>query len=180
MSAYNYRGLLDKVGLRPEVFKSGQYKDMLSGSKKETDITPEERAMVQKLVDQTFERFKSVVAEGRKQANEQNKGGNQDPGRALSGDWKEFADGRVLSGKEAFDLGFVDELGDLETAVERARNLANIDDANLVQYQPVLDLASLFRLFGKSEPTTLKVDLGMDLPRLEAGKLYFLSPTFVH
>src|SRR5947209_13953196 len=49
MSTYNYRGLMDKIGLRPEVYKSGKFKDMLSGSKKEEEITPEEKEMVQKL-----------------------------------------------------------------------------------------------------------------------------------
>src|SRR5437764_749635 len=64
MSTYNYRGLMDKIGLRPEVFKSGRFKDMLSGSKKETEITDEERQMVQSLVNETFGKFKSVVADG--------------------------------------------------------------------------------------------------------------------
>src|SRR5205814_8019240 len=64
MSSWNYRGLMDKVGLRPEVYKSGKFKDMLSGSKKEEEITPEEKEMVQKLVNDTFGKFKSVVSEG--------------------------------------------------------------------------------------------------------------------
>src|SRR6266404_1750803 len=65
MHSYNYRGLLNKVGVRPEVFKSGKFKDMLSGEKDEEDILPEEKQMVQSLIDETFERFKKVVAEGR-------------------------------------------------------------------------------------------------------------------
>src|SRR2546428_583630 len=44
MHSYNYRGLLNKVGVRPEVFKSGKFKDMLSGEKDEEDIPAEERA----------------------------------------------------------------------------------------------------------------------------------------
>ena len=43
MSTWNYRGLMDKVGLRPETFKSGKYKDMLSGSREPESITDEER-----------------------------------------------------------------------------------------------------------------------------------------
>src|SRR6266704_823191 len=54
MNTYNYRGLMDKIGLRPEVYKSGKFKDMLSGDKKESEITQEERDMVQKLVNDTF------------------------------------------------------------------------------------------------------------------------------
>ena len=74
MSTWNYRGLMDKVGLRPETFKSGKYKDMLSGSREPDTITPEEREMVQALIDETYGKFKSaVVAEGRKRAHDQNK-----------------------------------------------------------------------------------------------------------
>ena len=50
MSTWNYRGLMDKVGVRPETFKSGKYKDMLSGSREPDSITQEERDMVQALI----------------------------------------------------------------------------------------------------------------------------------
>ena len=176
MHSYNYRGLLNKVGVRPEVFKSGKFKDMLSGEKDEEDILPEEKQMVQSLIDETFERFKKVVAEGRENASEQNNGA----GRHLADNWKDYADGRVLSGKQAYELGFVDELGNFDTAVERARQLARIKDANLVQYQRPFDLGNLFRLFGESESRAVKIDLGMQLPKLQVGRLYFLSPTVVH
>ena len=43
-----------------------------------------------------------------------------------------------------------------------------------------MNLASLFRLFGKSERKTIKVDLGVDLPQLKAGRLYFLSPLLLY
>ena len=179
MQAFNYRGLMDKVGLRPETFKSGKYKDMLSGSKSPEEITQEERDMVQRLVNETFEKFKSVVAQGRQNANDKNKNNKDSSGRKLSDRWTDYADGRVLSGKEAFKLGFVDELGNFDVAVKRARKLADISEANLVQYQPVFDLSNLFRLLGKSDAHGVKVDLGVDLPRLQAGYLYFLCPTYV-
>jgi protease-4 len=178
--SFNYRGLMDKVGLRPVVYKSGKHKDMLSGDRKEEDIPPEEKEMIKKLIDDTFERFKSVVVEGRQWANKRNKSNSDDKGRALKGNWTDYADGRVLSGKDAYELGFVDELGNFETAVNRAETLAGIEDANLVHYHQLFDLSNLFRLFGKSETRGLKVDLGLDLPRLKAGRLYFLAPTSVH
>ncbi len=65
MSTWNYRGLMDKVGLRPETFKSGKYKDMLSGSREPDSITQEEREMVQALIDETYGKFTNVVADGR-------------------------------------------------------------------------------------------------------------------
>src|SRR5947208_752427 len=176
MHSYNYRGLLNKVGVRPEVFKSGKFKDMLSGEKDEEDILPEEKQMVQSLIDETFERFKKVVAEGRKRANEQNGG----EGRKLADDWGDYADGRVLSGRQAYELGFVDELGNFDTAVERARDLAKISNANLLQYERPFDLGNLFRLFGEPYGRRVKFDRGGQLPKLQVGRLYFLSPTVLH
>ncbi len=174
MHGYNYRGLMDKIGLRPEVFKSGKFKDMLSGDREPSQIPPEEREMVQALINETFDKFKSVVADGRKLAKEKNQGN----GRTLSLDWKDYADGRVLSGKNAYELGFVDELGDFDTAVARAQKLAGIRNANLIQYQQRFEFGDIFQLFGTTETrTTLKVDVGVDFPKLQAGQLYFILPT---
>lgn len=178
MSGFNYRGLMDKVGVRPEVFKSGKFKDMLRGSKKDDEITTEERKMIQDLIDETFQQFKTVVREGREFAAGQNQK-QSEKGKALVTNWAEFADGRIFSGKEALRHGFVDEVGNFQTAVARAKKLAGISDASLIQYQPIYDLSHFLRLFGKSEATTVKVDVGLDLPKLKAGQLYFLAPTFV-
>jgi protease-4 len=121
-----------------------------------------------------------VVQEGRGQAYEKNKD-TTDKGHPLSDDWRDYADGRVLSGTDALKLGFVDQLGDFDDAVQQTKKLAGISRANLIQYQQRYDLSDLFRLFGKSDAqTSIKVDLGMDMPKLQAGKLYFLSPTFLH
>lgn len=177
LSSWNYRGLMDKVGVLPETFKSGKYKDMLSGSREPDTITPEEKQMVQNLIDETFKKFKTVVQEGRDQAYAKNK---DNKGRQLSDSWQDYADGRVLSGTEAYRLGFVDQLGTFDTAVDRTKDLAGIDNANLVEYQQRFDLSDLFRMFGKSDAKAVKIELGMDLPKLQAGRLYFLSPTFLH
>jgi protease-4 len=161
--------------LQPEVYKSGKFKDMLSGERDPDDITPEEREMVQSLIDETYSTFTNVVAKGRSYAHEK----NQSEGKVLSRQWSEYADGRVLSGTSAYDLGFVDQLGDFDDAVRQARRIANISSANLVRYDERHDLADLFRLFGKSEARVVKVDLGVEMPKLQAGKLYYLSPTFL-
>lgn len=175
MHGYNFRGLMDKVGVRPEVFKSGKFKDMLSFDKREQDITQEEREMVQSMVNETFDKFKSIVGEGRNGAAKKNAGAAE-KGRALAENWVQYADGRILSGKEAHKLGFVDELGNFNTAVARAMKLAKIDDANVIQYHPVFGLGDLLGMFGSSEARTLKIDVGLDIPRLQLGRLYFLCP----
>ncbi len=186
MHAYNYRGLMNKVGLRPMVYKSGRFKDMLSGERDLEKLSPgekmdveEEDAMITRMIQETFEKFKTIVAEGRQKANTQNKL-NKDgaTGRLLSDEWKSLADGRVLTGKEAFANGFVDELGNWRAAVDRAQKIAGIEKADLVTYQMPFGLGNLLGLFGKSDAKGIKIDLGFDLPKLGAG-LYYLSPTFL-
>lgn len=179
MHGMNYRGLMDKVGLRPEVFKSGRFKDMLSGDKREEDISKEERDMVQKMVNDTFGRFKEVVATGRQRANKlnsQNKAA-EDRGRNLVSDWANYADGRILSGKDAQQLGFVDELGNFETAVERVKQLVDLEeDPEIFEFHPILDFSHLLRFLGQNHAKPMKVDLGVEPPKLKSGYMYFVWP----
>jgi protease-4 len=134
--------------------------------------------MVQALIDETFNRFKAVVAKGRAEANKKNSG--KDSGRKLDRNWEKYADGRVLSGTEALRLGFVDQNGNFEDAVDRAKNIAGISSANLVEFQQRFDFSDIFRMFGKSESRVMKIDWGVEAPKLQAGQLYFLAPTFAH
>jgi protease-4 len=176
MQSWNYRGLMNKVGLKPDVYKSGKFKDMLSGQREAGEIPPEERAMVQKLIDETDAKFKQVVADGRKLARE-----NTDEVRALQPDWANYADGRILSGKEALEIGFVDELGTFDDAVSRAEKMADLTRrATLIEYRQRVDFGDLFGLWGQSESRAIKVDLGIEPPKLEAGRLYFLSPSYLY
>lgn len=178
MSTWNYRGLMDKVGVRPFVFKSGKFKDMLSGSKEPEDITQEEKDMIQKLITETYGKFASVVGEGRSRASNLN-AQQKRKGRSLTDNWREYADGRILSGKEAQELGFVDSLGNFDEAAEKAAEIAGIEDYDLVEYRLHYDLADFFRMFGKSDAKGVRIDLGLEVPKLQAGKLYFLSPTHI-
>src|SRR5438876_6290460 len=127
---------MNKVSLRPQTYKSGKFKDMLSGEREDNDIPAEdrekERQMVQGLIDDTYHKFQNVVRKGRDQASKENQT-SANKGRALDPSWKDYADGRVLSGTEAFNLGFVDELGNFEDAVKRAKTISSISRANLIQ-----------------------------------------------
>jgi protease IV len=182
MEGLNYRGLLDKIGVDPMVFKSGKFKDMISPMKEPQDITPEEKQIIQDLVNQTYEKFKGVVKDGREAAFRSTPHPESDPdvSHGLADNWADFADGRVLSATDAMKLGFVDELGDFDVAVKRAGKIAGIgEEPNLIEYQPVFDLSSLFHLFGKTDLKNVKVDLGVDIPKLRPGCRYFLSPLFL-
>jgi protease IV len=172
MEGLNYRGLMDKIGVAPDVYKSGKFKDMLSPMRETNEIPAEEHAMVQNLIMETYGKFTNIVAEGRSAAHEKNK----TEGRALASDWMNFADGRVVSGQQALKLGLVDELGDFDAAVDRAEKIANNGhEANLIEYRERYDLSNLLSMFGQSSQAhDIKLDLGMDIPKLQAGALYFL------
>jgi protease-4 len=179
MHGWNYRALIDKIGITPEVYKSGKFKDMMSGSREPGEIPPEEHAMVQSLIDEVYGDFKKVVADGRAAAHAK----NQDDGRALADNWTDYADGRVLSGTEALKLGFVDQIGNFETAVDSAKKIAGISNANLIRYDERYDLSDFFHMFGQQGQTdakSIKVDLGFDAPKLQEGRLYFMSPVLSH
>jgi protease-4 len=179
---YNYRGLMDKFGVRPDVVKSGKLKDMFSGEKRPEDELPEEKAILNDMVGESFRRFKSVIREGRGWSAELNAKEQIAGYRELAANWEDFADGRIMSGSTALGLGLVDELGDFDTAVARAKVLAGIESANLVAYALPPSFGDLFSLFGQAKSQTMKVEIGgLDLsPKLQQGRLYFISPLHLH
>jgi len=176
LGTFNYRGLMDKVGLLPQIYKSGKHKDMLSGSRDPEQIPPEERAMLQALIDEVYGKFKGIVEKGRGNALERNSG----LGRELIENWTDYADGRVFSGTEAYEHGFVDQVGTLEDAVDTARDLGGTTMANVVRYEHIPDISMLFRFLGRTDAQTVHVDLGIESLQLKPGQLYFLSPALLH
>ena len=104
----NWEELYKKIGIRQEKIKSGVHKDILSP---ERQITPEERVILQTMVDDMYDQFVTVVAEGRK----------MEPSQV-----RKIADGRIYTGKQAKELGLVDELGNLYDAIDGAATVAGI------------------------------------------------------
>jgi protease-4 len=179
--SYNYRGLMDKVGVRPEITKSGKLKDMMSGEKLPEEVLPEERAILQGMIDESFAKFKDIIRTGRNHAAELNLKDGVTEGRKLASNWTEFADGRILSGQQALNLGLVDELGNFEVALDRALQLARLDGAKLITYQPHFRFPGFLSLLGQARSGSVKVDLGLPLQsRLPEGRLYFMSPLHMH
>ncbi|HMK61871.1 MAG TPA: signal peptide peptidase SppA [Dissulfurispiraceae bacterium] len=105
----NLKGLLDKVGIKTEVVKSGKNKDLASVFR---GIGESEREIIQGVMDDVHEQFISAVAEGRKMP--------IDKARKIS-------DGRIFSGRQAVAIGLVDETGDLDDAVKVAAKLGGIE-----------------------------------------------------
>lgn len=104
----NISGLLQKIGVRSVVVKSGEHKDLASPTR---EMTEAEREILQRLLDDVHDQFIDVVAKTRRLDRKKVEG---------------LADGRIFSGREAQSLGLVDQLGNLQDAVGLAANLAGI------------------------------------------------------
>lgn len=116
MTLYNASGLFQKIGLESNPIKSGPNKDLGNPGR---PMTPEERAILQGVVNCFYGQFVHVVAEGRHMPEER---------------VRELADGRVYSGIEAKELGLIDQVGHLEDAIATAKELACLKDARVVAY----------------------------------------------
>ena len=108
MELANVKGLLEKVGVQSVVIKSGRHKDMASPFRA---MTPEDRALLQTVLDDVHAQFIDAVATGRSLQLEQ---------------VKTLADGRIFTGKQAQTVNLVDELGDLHDAIQLAARLVGI------------------------------------------------------
>jgi len=161
ISTLNYRNLFGKIGLEAVVFKSGKFKDMLNGAR---EMTPEEKAYVEGLVMQSYDRFVGIVAKAR----------NLDEQSLRLG----VADGRIMSGTDAYAAKLVNQLGYVEDAFAKASELGGAPGARIVRYKRPLTLGSLLRMFGETKAPSIKVDILEGFPRLEPGRVYLLPPFF--
>jgi protease-4 len=145
----NIEALMDKIGIKATVIKTGKFKD--SGSPVR-ELTAEDRAMFQSVIDSTHNQFIKAVASGRKLPEEE---------------VRKIADGRVLSGEQALALKLVDRLGTLQDAIEEAGRLAGIKGEPEVILPPKKKVNYLDLLSGGVEGTfegaLNKVGQGMQL-----------------
>jgi len=88
------------------------------------------------------------------------------------------ADGRILSGTDAFAAKLVNQLGYVEDAFEKAGELAGASGARIVRYKRAITLANLLRMFGEAEAPSVKVDILEKFPHLEPGRVYLLPSFF--
>jgi protease-4 len=161
MQTLNVEQLAEKVGVSALTFKSGKMKDLLNPTRQPTE---EEMAYVQALIDETYAKFVGIVARER--------GLEEEALRA------ELADGRIVSGKTAAAARLVDRTGYFEDAVQAAREAGGLDeDAQVVRLLAPFNFSAFLRTLGHAPKVpTLRIQVGPELPQLEAGKLYFLSP----
>jgi protease-4 len=105
----NVQGLMDKVGVRTEVIKSGKHKDLASAFRTMSD---EDRRVLQNVIDDVYEQFIEDVAAARDLGVDE---------------VRRMADGRIYTGRQALELGLVDELGGLEEAITLSAELTGIE-----------------------------------------------------
>ncbi len=108
MTFSNIEELMKKVGMKTEVIKSGKYKDIGSPVR---SITDEERDILQGVIDDVYDQFIEAVAKSRNMESER---------------VKELADGRIFSGRQAKEIGLVDELGNLQDAISIITKIVGI------------------------------------------------------
>lgn len=119
MSFANYQELMEKVGIKSQVVKSGEFKDTGSATR---PFTKAEEELVQSLIDDVYAQFVEAISLGRKMPVEQ---------------VMRLADGRIYSGRQALEVGLVDELGNLQDAIDYVAELTGMgDDPTLVYPRP--------------------------------------------
>ena len=123
----NVEELLDEIGVDVVVITSGPRKDIGSPYR---EMTEEEQALWREITDEIYEGFVEVVAESRELPLEQ---------------VRELADGRIYTGRQALELGLVDDVGTLDDAITKAAELGGIEGApRVIELRPTPSLRDLF------------------------------------
>ncbi len=140
----NLKELLEKHGVKVTILKEGKFKAIGSPFK---DLTAEEEKIFQDILRQAYENFKGDIKKFR--------------GERLKPSFDEITDGRILSGKQAKEHGLIDFLGNKQTAINRATELAGIESPEIVNYsEKEFSFNQLFSelgyAFGKGFRTSFK------------------------
>ncbi len=145
MQFTNWRKILDRFGIENEVIKSGKLKDIGSPLRA---MTPEEKRLLQGMVDDVYQQFLDDVAQSRHLPREK---------------LRRIADGRVFSGRQAQALGLVDQLGSLNQAVnDLAAQVGIVGKPELVEKKEKKGL--LYYLLGEKLAGSLADRLELDVP----------------
>jgi len=150
ISKLNIKGLGDEYGVRMETVKSGENKNLLSPFE---DLTESQRAMLQEMVDEMYERFVELIVNGR-------------PGLTVE-EVKEIADGCVLSASKALDCRLIDEIGYWDDAVARLCGMLDVENVKVLRYDHELGLSSLLKSFARPG-----LDLRIDGHQVQSRLMY--------
>lgn len=128
MESFNYGELAERYGIDFVTIKSGPYKDIMSPTR---DMTEEERALLQEMLDDSYESFVDIIEEGRDMTEEQ---------------VKALADGRIMNGRQAVEADLADDFGYEEDAVEALKTDFDLENAQVFQYGTSQGIGSLFTM----------------------------------
>ncbi|WP_462411309.1 signal peptide peptidase SppA [Neobacillus sp. Marseille-QA0830] len=131
MEGINYKGLADKYGVDFVTIKSGKYKDIMSPTR---EMTEDERQILQKMIDNSYEGFVKVISEGRHMSTDQ---------------VKQIADGRIYDGRQAKELNLIDGFGYLDDVIATMEKDENLKGASVIRYTDDLGIGSLFQMQAK-------------------------------
>ena len=109
MQTANVQGLLEKIGVKSVVVKTGKFKDLGSPFR---PMVEEERQLLESVMNDTLSQFIEAVAEGRSMD---------------TAEVEQLADGRVFTGRQARSVLLIDEIGDLQDAIKLAGELGGIE-----------------------------------------------------
>ncbi len=150
MSFYDYQGLQEKIGVSSRNVKSGKFKDMGSGSRA---MTTEEKELLGEMITDVYEQFFDAVVTGR--ASRVRELLNETDPTAVTEDevrshLSQYCDGRVFSGRQAYEYGMIDEMGTLDEAIEEAATMAGITNPDTVSTVkgPIKPSPGLFGMTG--------------------------------
>lgn len=128
MQNINYSGLAEKYGVDFNTIKSGKHKDIMSPSR---EMTEDEQAIMQSIIDEMYSDFVQVIVDGR----------NLDEEKV-----REIGDGRIYTGRQAQELGLVDEIGDLDATIDAMMDEYDLEDAQVIQYSTEISIFSNFAM----------------------------------
>ncbi|MBW2674981.1 MAG: signal peptide peptidase SppA [Deltaproteobacteria bacterium] len=132
--------LLKKVGLKTTVIKAGQYKDVGSPMR---EMTPAERALIQGVIDDIHDQFIEAVVSNRGISRKE---------------IEHIADARIFTGRQALEAGLVDGLGNMESAINMAADLAGIEGKPKVVY-PEKKRKGLLRYIARETISSISEEL---------------------
>lgn len=160
MSLPNYQGLADKVGYSETIIKSGPSKDIGNPLR---PLGEDERKFLQGQVDTVYKEFIDVVAEGREL--EQAK-------------VEPIANGYVYENSEALKYGLIDELGQIDTAINKAASNVGISEYNVYEVKTDAGFSSLFAnsWFPALKSINKVADKIDSSSSLQSGVVYAIDP----
>jgi protease-4 len=158
-----FKEVLDKIGVRVNIIKSGKMKDAGSPWK---DLSQEERAYIQDMVDELYRNFLQVVYRSRK-------------AHLSMEDIEKIADGRVFQAKKALELKLIDDIGYFDDALQKVLSLASLREARVIAYTyyPLKKTDIYANEAASGNPFSLEIKPFENLlPSLKTGFYYLWLP----